>query len=71
MGKRYELYSCDLLYYERKVNCEINFKKVLFYKLVHGKTVIPPKEPPLPSFRVNYSKQSELIMPDQYFLNLQ
>ena len=29
-------------------------KKFIICKMVQGKTLIPPKEPPLPSFRVTY-----------------
>ena len=30
-------------------------RKCVTCKLVHGKTVTPPKEPSLPSFRVDYT----------------
>ena len=55
-------------------------RKCVTCKLVYGKTVTPPKEPSLPSFSYQvsryqvlriHSKQSELIMMDQFFTNLQ
>ena len=39
-------------------------RKCVTCKLVHEKTVIPPKEPPLPSFRVDYTYSLETVLID-------